>query len=83
MHRYFLQNKFLDASSNRSGYKAMVDEKEMVLVLQNNKKFSNGNNFIVIDGENVVLLAYLVPTLPAWDRQRLLLQHSLQLKPCS
>lgn len=52
-------------------------------MLQDGKEFSNRNNFKVIDLENVVVLAHLVPTVPAQDRQQLLLQHSLQLEPCS
>lgn len=42
-------------------------------VLQNGKEFSNGNNFKIIDVENMVVLAYLIPTAPAQDRQQLLL----------
>lgn len=42
-------------------------------VLQNGKEFSNGNNFKIIDVENMVVLAHLVPTAPAQDRQQLLL----------
>lgn len=50
-----------------------MDEREGFRVLQNRMEFSNGNNFKIILVESVEVLAHLVPTMLAQDRQQLLL----------